>query len=286
MKRIGIMGGSGLYQLEGLQVREETAVQTPFGDPSDRYLLAEYQGREVVFLPRHGKKHRRNPSEINYRANIYGMKQLGVEWLVSVTACGSLRKELKPLEFVIPTQFVDRTNHARPHTFFENGIVVHVGFSDPVCETLARAVEQAARAAGVTVHYGGTYLNMEGPQFSTRAESLLYRSWGMDVIGMTNMTEARLAREAEICYASLAAVTDYDCWYETEEAVSADAVIANLLKNAENSKKIIKKLIPAVSSSRECACQEALGQAIVTRPEAVPDGVKQKLGIFLNKYFK
>ena len=286
MEKIGIIGGSGLYQLEGLKVKDEVSVQTPFGDPSDKFIIGELDGKEVVFLPRHGKAHAISPSRINYRANIYGMKKLNVGWIVSVSACGSLKEELKPLDFVIPTQFVDRTNQARAYTFFDEGIVAHIAFAQPVCEGLANLIEKCAKEVGVTTHLGGTYLNMEGPQFSTLAESNLYRSWGMDIIGMTNMAEARLSREAEICYATLAAVTDYDCWHQTEEAVTVDIILDNLRKNVDNAKKIIKNVISAIGKERGCTCPETLKHAIVTQPNAIPQSTKKKLEPIIGKYIK
>jgi 5'-methylthioadenosine phosphorylase len=214
------------------------------------------------------------------------MKKLGVEWIISVTACGSLKKEIKPLDFVIPTQFVDRTNQARKNTFFDEDIVTHVAFVQPICEDLANCLKEAAKSTGVTVHYGGTYINMEGPQFSTLAESNLYRSWGMDIIGMTNMTEARLAREAEICYATLAAVTDYDCWYQSQESVSVDMILENLRKNVNNSKEIIKKVIDLIPQERTCPCKDALRYAIVTDRKAISKETKKKLNLIAGKYFK
>ena len=286
MAKIGIIGGSGLYNIEGIKVKRSIAVDTPFGEPSDELTIGDLAGREVVFLPRHGKHHHITPSRINYRANIYAMKKLGVEWIISVSACGSLREELKPLDFVIPLQFVDRTNHARKSSFFDEGAVAHIGFSHPVCESLAGLAHKAACECGVRAHLGGTYLNMEGPQFSTLAESNLYRGWGMDIIGMTNMAEARLAREAEICYATLAAVTDYDCWHETEEIVTVDIIVNNLKKNAENSKKILKKMILEIGGERTCGCKDALKYAIITRHEAIPKSVKKKLDIIIGKYVK
>jgi len=285
MERIGVIGGSGIYQIEGLEEEEWVEVPTPFGQPSDKFLIAKYGGREVVFLPRHGRGHRISPSCINYRANIWGMKSLGVERIISVTACGSLKEEFKPLDFVIPTQFVDRT-YERKHTFFDEGIVVHISFSHPVCLELADLIYKLAKEEGVNVHFGATYLNIEGPQFSTLAESNLYRSWGMDIIGMTNMVEARLAREAEICYATLAAVTDYDCWHQSEEVVTAEAVLDNLKKNAENAKRVLKKVILKIPSLRSCPCSEALKDAIVTSSEVIPPEVKRKLEIIIGKYIK
>jgi len=284
MEAIGIIGGSGLYKLEGVKVKKETALVTPFGKPSDKFIIAEFEGKDVVFLPRHDKKHSINPTEINYRANIYGMKKLGVGRIVSVTACGSLKGEYKPLDFVVPTQFVDRTNQARKQTFFDKGVVAHISFAHPVCEDLAKLVYVCAEKKGVTVHYGATYVNMEGPQFSTLAESNLYRSLGMGIIGMTNMTEARLAREAEICYSTLAAVTDYDCWHESHESVTVDMIIANLCKNVENSKEIIKEIIRQMPSGRACSCKEALKYAIVTNKKFVPKEIKTRLKVIAGKY--
>lgn len=284
MAKIGIVGGSGIYKLEALKKLKEIKVKTPFGAPSDAFRVGELSGVEVVFLPRHGAKHTISPTEINYRANIFGMKKLGVERLVSVAACGSLKKELKPLDFVLPTQFVDRTNSGRAVTFFENGIVAHIGFAQPVCLDLAQTIFDAAKKIGLPVHLGGTYLNMEGPAFSTKAESNLYRSWGMDIIGMTNMAEARLAREAEMCYATLAAITDYDCWYESQGTVTVDMVIANLMKNAENSKRLLREFLPMIAAQKPCACHEALKTAIVTDKNAVAPAVKKKLFLITGKY--
>ena len=285
MERIGIIGGSGLYNLEGVTIKEEIKDnQTPFGTTSAHPVIADFQGREVIFFPRHGKAHTISPSRINYRANIYLMKQLNVGWIISVSACGSLQEELKPLDFVIPTQFVDRTNQARSYTFFDEGVVAHIGFAHPVCENLAQVLKTAAQKAGIKAHYGKTYVNMEGPQFSTLAESNLYRSWGMDIIGMTNMAEARLAREAEICYATLAAVTDYDCWHPSHKTVTAQMVIDNLLKNVSNAKRILQEAIPAIPSERICSCKEALKNAIVTSPKDIKEDIKEKLRPIIGKY--
>lgn len=286
MKRIGIIGGSGLYDIEGLEAKEWIEVKTPFGEPSDKFLLGKLGEKEVVFLPRHGRGHKVSPSQLNYRANIFGMKYLGVERLISVSACGSLKETIKPLDFVIPTQFVDRTNQARKQTFFDDRIVVHISFSQPVCLELANIIYNTAKQKPLTVHFGGTYLNMEGPQFSTLAESNLYRMWGMDIIGMTNMAEARLAREAEICYATLAAVTDYDCWHSSAETVSADMVLSNLKKNVKRAKEILKDVIANIPPKRTCSCKEALKYAIVTNPKAIPQEVKEKLGILIKKYIR
>ena len=284
MEKIGIIGGSGLYKLDGIKVKKEVTITTPFGKPSDKFILAEFEGKEVVFLPRHDKKHSINPTEINYRANIYGMKKLGVGRIISVTACGSLKGEYKPLDFVVPTQFIDRTNQARKQTFFDKGVVAHISFAHPVCEDLAKLVYVSAENKGVTAHYGATYVNMEGPQFSTLAESNLYRSWGMGIIGMTNMTEARLAREAEMCYSTLAAVTDYDCWHESHETVTVEMIIANLCKNVEKSKEIIKEIIRQVPKERTCACKDALKYAIVTNKKFIPKEIKTKLKVIAGKY--
>jgi 5'-methylthioadenosine phosphorylase len=286
MERIGIIGGSGLYKLEGIKIKREVSLTTPYGKPSDKFMVAEINKREVVFLPRHGRFHNVNPCGINYRANIYGMKKLGVGWIISVTACGSLKEELKPLDFVIPMQFVDRTNQARRCTFFDEGLVAHIAFAHPICGELAKNLHKAAKKIPVTVHYGGTYINMEGPQFSTLAESNLYRSWGIDIIGMTNMTEARLAREAEICYATLAAVTDYDCWHQTEETVTIDIILDNLRKNVNNAKEILKEIIINIPKERKCSCKEALKYAIVTDKRYISKEVKKKLDVIAGKYIR
>jgi 5'-methylthioadenosine phosphorylase len=286
MARIGIIGGSGLYKIEGIKGVKEVTVNTPFGKPSDKFIIGKLDGRELVFLPRHGRGHRISPSEINYRANIYGMKKLGVERIVSVTACGSLKEHLKPLDFVVVDQFVDRTNHARNMTFFDKGVVAHIVFAYPVCPELSGCVYESGRQLGLTMHNGGTYLNMEGPAFSTLAESSLYRSWGMDVIGMTNMPEAKLAREAEICYSTLAAVTDYDCWYPQHESVTVDMVIANLLRNIENAKRIVASVLKNIPAERNCPCKDALKHAIMTDNKLIPSKVKKGLDIIIGKYVK
>jgi 5'-methylthioadenosine phosphorylase len=286
MGKIGIIGGSGLYNIEGIQKIRKIALTTPFGKPSDKFTIGELEGKEVVFLPRHGKGHRISPSEINYRANIYAMKKLGVDRIISVTACGSLREDFKPLDFVLPDQFVDRTNQARKMTFFENGMVAHISFADPVCADVVQVVKKAANDLGFTVHPGGTYINMEGPAFSTRAESNLYRSWGMEIIGMTNMSEAKLAREAEICFVSLAAVTDYDCWYKPDQEVTVEIVVQNLLKNVDNAKRILKRAIRNMPQERLCNCGSALESAIITDKKAIPAAVKKKLKIIIGKYIK
>lgn len=283
MAKIGIIGGSGLYQIDGLENKKEVKVDTPFGDPSDSYLTGRLEGAEVVFLPRHGKGHRILPTELNYRANIYGMKKLGVEIMVSMAAVGSFKKELRPLDIVLPDQFVDKTNQARKTTFFGDGIVANISFADPVCPETRKILLKAGKDLGVNIHDKGTYLNMEGPAFSTRAESLLHKSWGMDIIGMTNMPEARLAREAEICFATVAFVTDYDCWHE--EMVTIEMVTENFNKNIETARKLIKKIVPELSNSkRKCSCKEALKYTIVTDKKLIPSETKKKLDIIIGKY--
>jgi 5'-methylthioadenosine phosphorylase len=281
---IGIIGGSGLYQMEGLTVLEERTIETPFGDPSDAYIIGEIDGVRVAFLSRHGRGHRFSPSELNYRANIFGFKLLGVHTILSASAVGSMKPEYAPTDIVFPLQFIDRTRH-RPDTFFGNGIVAHVGFADPICAGASSAMSKVAREIGANVHEGGTYLCMEGPQFSTRAESNLYRTWGVDVIGMTNLTEAKLAREAEICYATMALVTDYDCWHETHDDVTVDAVLAYLAKNAETAQKILRgAIVPAASRTRDCACANALQYAIITNRAAIAERVKEDLAPIIGRY--
>jgi 5'-methylthioadenosine phosphorylase len=284
--KIGIIGGSGLYNIEGIQDVGSVKVSTPFGDPSDEYTIGVLEGREVVFLPRHDKAHRLLPSEVNYRANIYGMKKLGVERIISISAVGSLRKELKPLDIMVPDQFVDRTNQARQMTFFGDGIAAHIPFAEPVCAQLSKVLIESGRAMGATIHEKGIYINMEGAAFSTKAESHLYKSWGMDVIGMTNMPEAKLAREAEICYATLACVTDYDCWYmdEAVESVTVDLIVQNLAKNVEMSKRILKEAIRRLPEKRACGCARALENAIVTARDKISPEVKRRLGLIIGKY--
>lgn len=281
MGRIGIVGGSGLYNIEGIQSTKKVTVKTPFGAPSDKFITGKIHDKQVVFLPRHGVGHRISPSRINYRANIYAMKKLGVDRIISVTACGSLREQIKPLDFVVVDQFVDRTNQARQMTFFDEGIVAHISFAHPICGVLGRVISQAGKSLKFNMHDRGTYINMEGPAFSTLAESNLYRSWGMDIIGMTNMSEARLAREAGICYASLACVTDYDCWYPGHESVSVDMVIQNLLKNVENSKKIISAVVKSMPDKADCSCKDALKHAIITDRKLIPEKTKKDLDIII-----
>ncbi len=280
---IGIIGGSGLYAMPGLLNVREERVETPFGDPSDAFILGDLDGRAVAFLARHGRGHRILPTELNFRANIYAMKMLGVERILSVSAVGSLKEEHKPTDFVIPDQFIDRT-FARVGTFFGEGIVGHVAFGDPVCATVRAAFAKACAEVGVTGTNGGTYICIEGPQFSTRAESNLYRSWGADVIGMTNLQEAKLAREAEICYATLAMVTDYDCWFEGHDDVTVEQVVAVLHQNADNGTKVVRAAIAALPKDRTCACANALQYAILTDKKAIPESAKARLGLLLGKY--
>jgi 5'-methylthioadenosine phosphorylase len=282
---IGIIGGSGLYSMPGLTDVRELRQQTPFGDPSEAYALGALEGRKVAFLARHGRGHRILPTELNFRANIYGFKQLGVERIVSVSAVGSLKEEHRPLDFVIPDQFFDRTRH-RVDTFFGEGIVAHIAFADPVCHELALVVEAACKKSGVSGKRGGTYLCMEGPQFSTKAESNIYRSWGMDVIGMTNLQEAKLAREAEICYVTVAMVTDYDCWHPHHDSVTVDQIIAVLVKNAENAAKVVRQTVAAMPKDRSCKCGSALAHAILTDRKKIPATTKKKLNLIIGKYMK
>src|SRR5437667_1213476 len=280
---IGIIGGSGLYSMPGLTQIEEAPLQTPFGAPSDAYVTGALEGRMVAFLARHGRGHRILPSELNFRANIYGFKQLGVERIISLSAVGSLKEEHKPLEFVIPDQFVDRTRH-RVDTFFGDGIVAHIAFADPVCPQLSEVVGKACEKARVVGKRGGTYLCMEGPQFSTKAESNLYRSWGMDVIGMTNLQEAKLAREAELCYVTVAMVTDYDCWHPHHESVTVDQIVAVLTKNAENACNVVREAVAAMPKEPSCKCGSALAHAILTDRTKIPAATQERLKLVLDKY--
>ena len=282
---IGIIGGSGLYDMAELTDREERVVSTPFGAPSGPYIVATLRGKRVAFLARHGAGHRISPSELNFRANIFGFKVLGVERILSASAVGSLKEEYRPLDIVVPDQFFDRTK-GRISTFFGGGIVAHVGFAHPVCGDLATVAADCAAAAGARVHRGGTYVNMEGPQFSTLAESRLYRQWGMDVIGMTNLQEAKLAREAEICYSTLALVTDYDCWHPDHDSVTVELIIANLTQNALMAQRTIASAVERLGPTRTCACKDALATAIITRPDHVPDTVKRDLAPIIGKYVK
>jgi len=284
--KIGVIGGSGLYSMPGFAAQQEVKLTTPFGDPSDAYIVGELEGKPVAFLSRHGRGHRISPSELNFRANIHGFKQLGVEWIISLSAVGSLKEEHKPLDFVIPDQFVDRTR-GRVSTFFGEGLVAHISFADPVCPSLMRLLHEACRDAGVPSKLGGTYLCMEGPAFSTRAESNLYRSWGMDVIGMTNLQEAKLAREAEICYSTVAMVTDYDCWHPEHDAVTVADIVRNLTHNAENAAKVVRAAVRRmdVNAPRNCVCSRALEHALITDRKAVPAETLRKLELIVGKYF-
>ncbi len=280
---IGIIGGSGLYSMPGFTNVHEERIETPFGAPSDAFVLGELEGRKVAFLSRHGRGHRIMPSELNFRANIYAFKKLGVERILSISAVGSLKEERKPTDFVIPDQFIDRTSK-RVSTFFGEGIVGHVAFGDPVCADVAKVAAEACAKVGVSGKFGGTYVCMEGPQFSTKAESKLYRSWGADVIGMTNLQEAKLAREAEICYATIAMVTDYDCWREGHEAVTVEQIIAVTHQNADNAAKVVRAAVAALPRERKCACASAAQYAIMTSPEAIPAAAKEKLKLLFGKY--
>jgi 5'-methylthioadenosine phosphorylase len=282
---IGIIGGSGLYTMPGFSDVHEVTLQTPFGDPSDAYILGKLAGRKVAFLARHARGHKLLPSELNFRANIHAFKQLGAERIISVSAVGSLKEEHKPLDFVIPDQFFDRTRH-RIDTFFGDGIVAHVGFGDPVCGEMTKVVSAACQAASVTGKLGGTYVCMEGPQFSTKAESNVYRSWGAAVIGMTNLQEAKLAREAEICYATIAMVTDYDCWHPHHDSVTVEQIVAVLTKNAENAGKVVKATVEAMPKVRSCKCGSALAHAIMTDRTKIPAATKEKLALIVGKYLK
>lgn len=281
---IGIIGGSGLYSMPGFEAQREQRVETPWGEPSDAYVLGRLAGRTVAFLARHGRGHRISPSELNFRANIWGMKALGVERIISLSAVGSLKEEHRPLDFVIPDQFVDRTR-GRISTFFGEGLVAHISFADPVCSQLARVVYEACQREGVSAKLGGTYLCMEGPAFSTKAESNLYRSWGMDIIGMTNLQEAKLAREAEICYVTVAMVTDYDCWHPEHDAVTVSDIIANLTQNAANACKVVQAAVGAMPKERTCKCGSALQHALITDKRVVPQQTLKKLELLVGKYF-
>jgi 5'-methylthioadenosine phosphorylase len=285
--RIGVIGGSGLYQMEGMTVREERRIETPFGDPSDAYVIGELDGQLVAFLPRHGRGHRLLPAELNYRANLYGFKVLGVEEIVSVSAVGSLKLEYKPTDIVVPDQFFDRTRH-RPDTFFGNGLVAHVSLAKPVCPRLIDLAVSAAQAAGAVVHRGGTYVCMEGPQFSTRAESEVYRGLGMDIIGMTNLQEAKLAREAEICYVSLSMITDYDCWHETEEAVSGEAVMEVVRQNVKMAQEVVRQMLRRLGEphDRDCLCAEALKYSLITERALIPAETLRALAPIVGRYIK
>ena len=281
---LGIIGGSGLYEMEGIEDLRWVRVRTPFGDPSDAYCTGRLGDRRVIFLPRHGRGHRITPTEINYRANIYGLKALGARWVISVSAVGSMKEEIRPLDLVIPDQFYDHTKR-RVSTFFGDGIVAHVGLAEPVCPALGDLLETGGREAGARVHRGGTYICIEGPQFSTKGESQIYRRWGVSVIGMTNMPEAKLAREAELCYATLALVTDYDVWHEEHGAVTVETVVANLMKNVATAKEVLRRAIPRVPASCGQGCPDALRSSVITDPKAFPPKVRKRLDFVLGKYF-
>jgi 5'-methylthioadenosine phosphorylase len=281
--RIGIIGGSGLYDMTELTDREERTISTPFGEPSGPYVLATLRGRRVAFLARHGRGHRLLPTELNFRANVFGFKLLGVEWILSASAVGSLREDYKPLDIVVPSQFFDRTR-GRISTFFGGGVVAHVAFAHPVCGRLGDVVSGAAELAGASLHRGGTYVCMEGPQFSTVAESNFYRAAGFDIIGMTNLQEAKLAREAEICYATIALVTDYDCWHPEHDSVTVEMIVSNLMRNAEMAQRIIAGAVEQLPIERRCECARALATAIITRPEVIPAAAKERLRPIIGKY--
>ncbi len=285
--KIGIIGGSGLYDMEGIEIKSKERIFTPFGNPSDELIMGKLKGKEVVFLPRHGKGHKLLPSEINYRANIWALKKLGVSKIISVSAVGSLKEQIRPLDIVLIDQYYDRTKF-RQSTFFGNGIIAHIDFAHPICLELRGLLYEVGQEVGegAKLHLGGTYCNIEGPAFSTKVESLLYKSWGFDVVGMTNLTEAKLAREAEICYASMAMVTDYDCWSEEEDRVNVNMVIENLGKNAQVAKKIIKQTIEKISVQKKCECNNALHNAILTPKDKIPVSVKDQLEPILSKYLK
>jgi len=282
---IGIIGGTGLYQMEGFTEVEEVAIDTPFGPPSDHLMLGRLEGHRVAFLPRHGRGHLLLPHELNFQANVFALKRLGVEWILSVSAVGSLKEQYAPTHMLIPDQLVDRTQQ-RKSTFFGRGLVAHVAFAHPFCPRLSKVMAEACADAGATHHVGGSYLCIEGPQFSTRAESDLYRSWGMDVVGMTNLQEAKLAREAEICYSTLAMVTDYDCWHPEHDAVTADEIMRNLGKNAELAKAVLRAALRRLPVARDCECANALGHALVTASELVPESVKRELQPIIGRYMK
>ncbi|MBI4229050.1 MAG: S-methyl-5'-thioadenosine phosphorylase [Deltaproteobacteria bacterium] len=283
MKTIGVIGGSGLYKLEGLTAIESMSIETPWGYPSDDLVIGKLGDAKMVFLPRHGRGHHITPSEINYRANIYALKKLGVNFIISVSAVGSMKEEIAPGHIVIPDQFYDNTKN-RVSTFFGNGLVAHVSMADPVCPVLSERLYEASIKLGATVHKGGVYICIEGPQFSSRAESLIYRKWGVDVIGMTNMPEAKLAREAEICYATLALSSDYDCWRDGHDDVSVVDIIEILEKNSELSKEVIKEVVRIIDEDRSCICSKALQNAIITSKDSVSDAVREKLGPLIRDY--
>lgn len=280
---MGIIGGSGLYDMEGMAQIREVAVRTPFGHPSDAVVVGKVDGIPVAFLSRHGRGHRVHPTAINYRANLYALKSLGVQRVISVSAVGSMKEDIKPGDVVLPDQFIDLTKR-RDSTFFDSGIVAHVAFAEPICQSLSGALAGAAQTVGARSHGGGTYICIEGPQFSTKSESRLYRTWGVDVIGMTNMPEAKLAREAELCYATLALVTDYDCWHETEECVTVDGILATLHRNVALAKELLRKVIPDMRERPLCTCNQALRNAIVTPPDRISAAARRRLGLLVKRY--
>lgn len=282
---IGVIGGSGLYEIDGLTDVEAIDVSTPFGEPSDSIVVGTLQGKQVAFLPRHGRGHRILPSEVNARANVYALKSLGAERIISVSACGSMKKDIAPLDIVIPDQIIDRTK-GRASTFFGHGLVVHVSFAEPFCPQLSNMLYEAAKKVGAKVHKGGTYLCMEGPRFSSKAESNMHRLWDVDIIGMTAMPEAALAREAEICYATIAMSTDYDVWHETEAPVTAEIVVQNVQRNVETAKSILKEAIPLIGTERDCECATALSVAIQTARDRIPGRIKRELDLLVGKYLE
>jgi len=284
--RLGVIGGSGLYEMDGIERKRWTDVATPFGKPSDQFLTGRISACEVAFLPRHGRGHKILPSELNHRANLYAMKKLGVTHIISISAVGSLKEEYKPTDIVVIDQFFDRTKRSQDFTFFGDGVVGHIAFADPICLRLQHTLADCARQAGATVHVGGTYVNMEGPAFSTRAESFFHRKMGWDVVGMTNYGEARCAREAEICYATLAMVTDYDCWHEAHEAVTVEMVVTNLAKNSKTAQEVVRSAAASIDPGADCACRHALATAIMTQPKAMRPATKKKLGLLLGKYLR
>jgi len=283
---LAIIGGTGVYQMEALKDIEEVRISTPFGEPSDVIILGTLEGRRVAFLPRHGRGHRILPTEVNSRANIYALKTLGVQRIVSVTACGSLREDFAPRDIVIPDQLFDHTRNRRHYTFFGDGLAAHISFAEPFCPELSELLYQAVKKTGATVHKGGTFITIEGPRFSTKGESRIYRQWGLDIIGMTAVPEAQLAREAEICYAAMAHVTDYDVWHESEEPVTVEAIVRNLLANAETAKRAIQYLVPTIPEERTCACAHALENAIITQHDLIPPETKERLKPIVGKYLQ
>ena len=282
---VGVIGGSGLYEMEGLEDLQTITLKTPFGEPSDAYIVGHLEGVKVVFLPRHGKGHRIQPSSVNFRANIFGMKKLGAEWIIGVSAVGSMKESIHPGDMVIPNQFIDQTK-GRPSTFFSDGIVGHISFADPVCPVLSRILFEAGKEVGAAVQKDGTYICIEGPQFSTRAESRLYRTWGVDVIGMTNIPEAKLAREAEICYSTIAFATDYDCWHESAEDVSIGEVLRILAQSTKIAKSAIRLAIKRLPEKRDCLCSNALKYAMITAKKVIPEKTKKDLEPIIEKYIK